>query len=76
MGSQVEVFPFRFGRCYRLAGLPFGVAPPTAWVRVSAHGFEVRFGPWCLRTPRVNITGTAVTGPYWWLKTAGPAHLS
>lgn len=77
MGSNtVEVFPFRFDPWHRLPALPFGIAPPTAWVRVSAQGFEVRFGPWCLRSPRVNIAGTTITGPYWWLKTAGPAHVS
>lgn len=72
----VEVFPFRFGRAHRLLGLPFGIAPPTTWVRVSGSEFAVRFGPWCLRTGRSNIIGTSITGPYWLVKTAGPARLS
>ncbi|MBB5071002.1 hypothetical protein [Saccharopolyspora gloriosae] len=77
MGSDVvEVFPFRFGRAHRVLGLPFGVAPPTTWVRVSGSEFTVRFGPWCLRTGRSNIIGTAITGPYCLLTTAGPARMS
>ncbi|WP_243793642.1 hypothetical protein [Saccharopolyspora gloriosae] len=72
----VEIFPFRFSRAHRLLGLPFGITPPTTWVRVSNSEFTVRFGPWCLRTERSNITGTSVTGPYWLLTTAGPARLS
>lgn len=72
----VEVFPFRFDRAHRLLGLPFGITPPTAWVRVSGSEFIVRFGPWRLRTGRSNIIDTRVTGPYWLLTTSGPARLS
>ncbi len=74
--DTVHTFPFRFWRRYQLLGLPFGIAPPTAWVRVSGTEFVVRFGPWCVRSPRSNIAATTITGPYWLVKTGGPAHLS
>src|SRR5439155_13897481 len=58
------------------AALPFGVLPGTTSVTVDDGILQVRFGLWRLRTPMSNITGTEVTGPYSFPKTAGPAHLS
>lgn len=69
-------FDFRFARPYLAAGLPFGVTPLTASVEVDGGELRVRFGPWSLRTPVANVTGTEVTGPYALLKTLGPPHLS
>lgn len=69
-------FPFAFTRGYRIAGLPFGVTPGTAWVEVDEEELRVRFGPWSLRTPLTNITSTELTGDFAFLKTAGPPHLS
>jgi hypothetical protein len=69
-------FQFRFATPYRLAGLPFGVTPTTTMVEATDDEFRVRFGPWLLRTDRGNIAGCTVTGPYSFVKTAGPAHLS
>jgi hypothetical protein len=34
-----------------------------------------RFGPWRLRTSMANIAAVDITGPYAFLKTAGPARL-
>jgi hypothetical protein len=68
-------FAFAFDHRYRLAGLPFGVTPSTTSVTVGDE-LRVRFGPWRLRTPLTNITGVEVTGPFSFVKTAGPAHLS
>jgi hypothetical protein len=45
-------------------------------VQVDAGEFAIRFGWWRLRTPVANIVGTVVTGPFGFLRTAGPAHLS
>ncbi len=70
------LFPFRFTPAYLLAGLPFGVTPWTARVQVGAGELVVRFGYWRLRTPVTNIIGSIVTGPFGFLRTAGPAHLS
>jgi hypothetical protein len=70
------VFSFRFTRPYVIAGLPFGVTPWTTGVDVVGDRLEVRFGPWRLRTPVSNVASTQVTGPFTFIKTAGPAHLS
>jgi hypothetical protein len=73
---KIQTFPFRFTTPYRLAGLPFGITPATATVHVRDSELAVRFGPWRVRTALANVTSTAVTGPFTFLKTAGPAHLS
>lgn len=73
---SVEVFPFRFDRRYQLAGLPLGITPRTAGVRITESEVVVVFGPWRLRTDRDNVTSTTITGPYQVLKTIGPPHLS
>ena len=70
-----KVFPFAFDPRYRLAGLPFGVTPRTTRVTVGDE-LRVAFGPWRLRTPLSNIAAVEVTGPYGFVRTAGPAHLS
>lgn len=54
----------------------FGVTPRTAWVDVHEDVLHARFGPWHLRTPMRNVANVVVTGPYAFLKTAGPARLS
>lgn len=72
-------FEFRFTRPYRLAALPFGVTPRTAYVEVIQRAdpeLRVRFGPWSLRTPMSNVASAQRTGPYSFVRTAGPAHLS
>jgi hypothetical protein len=71
-----QTFPFRFTTSYRLAGLPFGITPSTAAVQVGDGELAVRFGPWKVRTSLANVTSTTITGPYGFLKSAGPAHLS
>lgn len=35
-----------------------------------------RFGPWRVSTPLANVVGVALTGPYAFYKTAGPARLA
>ena len=72
----MQSFPFRFSRAYSLAGLPFAVTPATTGVVVSDDLLQIRFGPWRLSTPSSNVVHTEVGGPYTFLKTAGPAHLS
>lgn len=68
--------PFAFDRAYRLPALAFGITPRTAWVEVTDDELRVRYGPWSLRTPLSNITGTQLTGGFAFVKTAGPPHLS
>jgi hypothetical protein len=74
--SNVERFGFAFSRAYRVSARPFGISPATAWVDVGAEALDVRFGPWRLSTPLANVTEVAVTGPYAFWKTAGPARLA
>ena len=73
--SEAERFGFRFVPAYRRAARIFGVTPRTAWVDVHSDALEARFGPWHVRTPMLNIRSVEVTGPYAFLKTAGPARL-
>jgi hypothetical protein len=74
--SHVERFGFAFARAYRVTARAFGITPATAWVEVGDEALDVRFGPWRLSTPLANITEVAVTGPYAFWKTAGPARLA
>jgi hypothetical protein len=69
-------FPFRFDPRYLRAARPFGITPERAWVEVGDGQLEARYGPWRVRTPLGNVTGAEVTGPYAFLKTAGPARLA
>ena len=70
------VYPFRFDTRYRLAALPFGVTPRSAHVTIADDQLEVVFGPWKLWSPLANITSVQVTGPFRFVKTAGPPHVS
>jgi hypothetical protein len=74
--TPIERFDFRFASAYRLPALLFGITPRTTAVVVSDGRLEIRFGPWRLQSDLANITGTEVTGPYSFIKTIGPAHLS
>lgn len=69
-------FPFRFDPAYRRLARLFGITPERAWLDVGETELEARYGPWHVRTPRSNVAGAEVTGPYAFLKTAGPARLA
>lgn len=71
-----ESFDFDFEARMRPFSLAFGVAPWTTGVDVADGELRVRFGPWSVRTPLDNIDGAEVTGPYSFVKVAGPARLS
>ncbi len=73
--SSAERFSFAFDPRYRRAARPFGITDRNAWITVGPTHLDARFGPWRLRTPLANITRVEVTGPYRFLKTAGPARL-
>ena len=68
-------FVFRFAPAYRNAARPFGITPGRAWVEVDDEQLVATYGPWRLRTPRSNISGVEITGPYRFYRTAGPARL-
>lgn len=76
MTSPGASFPFRFERRYARAALPFGITPARTSIVVADGRLRARFGPWHVDTPLDNITSVALTGPYWFVKTAGPARLA
>ncbi|MFL6083494.1 MAG: hypothetical protein ACJ74F_09845 [Mycobacterium sp.] len=43
---------------------------------MGAGRLTARFGPWHIETALDNIADVNITGPYAFVKTAGPAHLS
>ena len=71
-----ERFEFAFAPAYRWPGALFGVRPSTAWVEVGESELEARYGPWRAATPLSNIVEVAITGPYAYFKTVGPARLA
>jgi hypothetical protein len=73
---DTQRFGFAFAPAYRLFAGAFGVGPATAWVDVGDRTLDARFGPWRVSTPLENISDVAVTGPYAFWKTAGPARLA
>jgi hypothetical protein len=44
-------------------------------VEVGDEQLLAHYGPWRLRTTRANIRHVAITGPYRFYRTAGPARL-
>lgn len=74
--AGVERFRFRFAAAYRPPARVFGITPSTAYVDVGNGKFDAHFGPWRVRTPLANIGAVAITGPYAFIKTAGPARLA
>ena len=71
----MQRFDFRFASAYRLAARPFGITPERAWVQIDDEHLLAHYGPWRLRTTLDNISRVAVTGPYRFHRTAGPARL-
>jgi hypothetical protein len=74
--SGGERFGFAFSPAYRRAARPFGITPANAWVDVDDQSLCAHFGVWGLSTSLANISDVAVTGPYAYWKTAGPARLA
>jgi hypothetical protein len=71
----MQHFDFRFAPAYRLAAAPFGITPDRAWVEIDDKHLLAKYGPWRLRTKLANISRVAITGPYRFYRTAGPARL-
>lgn len=74
--ADTDRFEFSFSPTYQRLARGFGIKPSTAWVEVTDEKLRAVFGRWRVSTPRENVTGAAVTGPYALIKTAGPARLS
>jgi hypothetical protein len=71
----VDRFDFAFSRVLSWPLALLGVSPWTAHVDVTDEDLSVRFGPWSLTTPRSNVEGASVTGPYLPFRVLG-AHVS
>ena len=74
--APVDRFDFRFADSYRRPAGLFGITPENAHVDVTEDALDARFGRWRVRTSLANISDVSVTGPYAFLKTAGPARLA
>lgn len=74
--TAAQRYPFRFAPRYRRAARLFGVTPENAWVEIDETELRARFGRWRVTTPLENISSVEATGPYAFLKTAGPARLA
>lgn len=71
----MQRFDFRFAPAYRLAARPFRITPERAWVQIDDEHLLATYGPWRLYTSLANIRRVAITGPYRFYRTAGPARL-
>ena len=69
-------FDFEFEGRVLPAAAAFGALPRTSWVEVDDVELRIRFGLFRLTTPLDNVVGAHVTGPYQWIKIAGPPRLS
>ena len=75
MSSPGARFEFRFVPRYARAARLFGITPEQAWVEVGQDDVVARYGRWRAATPLRNIATVEVTGPYLFIKTAGPPRL-
>ncbi|HEX2903464.1 MAG TPA: hypothetical protein VHO01_08405 [Jatrophihabitans sp.] len=75
MSTAGRQFAFGFEQSFRLPARLFGVTPRTSGITVTDTELRARFGPWRISTPLTNIASITVTGPYRYLKVAGPARL-
>jgi hypothetical protein len=74
--ADVRRFAFDFDPAYARAAAVFGVRPSSAWVELGDSELTARYGHWHVSTPLTNIASARVTGPYSFIKTAGPARLA
>jgi hypothetical protein len=68
-------FDFAFAHAYEVAARPFCIRPENAWVEVGERTVRATYGRWLVETPLANITEVSITGPYRFIKTAGPPRL-
>lgn len=74
--TQPQWFDFDFEERYRRAARLFGVTEQNSSITVDEQKLRARFGRWRVSTPLANIAGVTITGPYLFIKTAGPARLT
>lgn len=73
--ASVERYNFDFDPRYARVARRLGITPATAWVEVGDDLLRARYGHARLCTELANVRAVAITGPYRFFKTAGPARL-
>ncbi|MET8991616.1 hypothetical protein ABZW49_39710 [Nonomuraea wenchangensis] len=73
--GETRRFAFAFDDRYRPLLRLLGIRPDTCELTLSADVLRVRFGPWLVLSPRANVAGAELSGPYSAVKAIGP-HLS
>ncbi|UBU18518.1 hypothetical protein [Nonomuraea gerenzanensis] len=69
--SHEEEFGFAFEERYRPLLAVLGVRPATCRLTLSEELLRVRFGPWLVLSPRHNVAGAELSGPFSPLKAIG-----
>ncbi len=79
VSAAAEIVPTRFRFSYEptylRANRLFGIAPQNTWIDIDGRAIDAHFGRWRLHTTLANIRAVEITGPYRFIKTAGPARL-
>lgn len=73
--SHTQRFQFDFDPRYQRAARAFGITSDNAFVEVGEGRLDARYGRWRVRTELENISSAQITGPYHFIKTAGPPRL-
>ncbi|MEU4517034.1 hypothetical protein AB0G05_46760 [Nonomuraea wenchangensis] len=73
--GETRRFAFAFEDRYRPLLRLLGIRPDTCELTLNADVLRVRFGPWVVLSPRANVAGAELSGPYSAVKAIGP-HLS
>ncbi len=68
-------FDFDFDPAYERAARVFGITPQNAWVEVAHDRLVAQYGRWRLQTDLANVASVRITGPYRFIKAAGPPRL-
>jgi hypothetical protein len=68
-------FEFDFDPTYGRAARVFGITSQNAWVEVAHDRLVAQYGRWRLQTDLANVTSARITGPYRFIKAAGPPRL-
>jgi hypothetical protein len=68
--------PIAFDLPHRVAAMAFATIPGHAAVSILDGRLVATYGPWRVESDVDNIASVSITGPYSFLKTAGPPHLS
>ncbi|NJP91766.1 hypothetical protein HCN51_20270 [Nonomuraea sp. FMUSA5-5] len=70
-GRVTHDFGFAFEDRYRPLLAALGIRPSTCRLTLTDELLRVRFGPWLVLSPRHNVAGAALSGPYSPLKAIG-----